>query len=554
MSKITRRGFVKGAALAAPLAFTSFAMAQASSAERFDFVVVGAGHNSLITACYLAKAGFKCIVLEGCPLVGGGTKTAELTLRGFHHDACSIIHLFIQANPMLRNDELKLRDYGLEYIYPDPAFHIAFPDGSYITKWRDLNRTCEEIAKYSRKDAEAWRRMANESDSVRPILAAVNYSPIGWGRSLDERLAEHPQGKLWQRRIAMSKWDILHQNFEDERTMLAMMAPFPRDIMSPFTGILAYPSRHENSPIPKGGSGMLAVALRRYFEAHGGVVVVNKPVERLIVESGKCAGVECTDGSSYRAAKAVVSTVHIKRLIDMAPRELWGEDFVEGVKTFRAGAGSFNSLYATTEPLKFSVKGGTLSPVLAANLQSCKSALRLDPEAALGEFSVEEPVLQFVQPSVVDPTRAPAGMHTIRVLSEMAPYELKDGGHERWDEIREQVADAHLKAVQRVAPNLTNDKILARFIATPVDIDRMNPAMWHGSSHGGTDGPAQDGTMRPVPGWAHYRMPIPGLYQTGQTTHPGGAVTGGPGRNAAMVVLKDSGTSIEEVLNRRESS
>jgi phytoene dehydrogenase-like protein len=554
MGKITRRGFVKGAALAAPLAFAPFTMAQTSSAERFDFVVVGAGHNSLITACYLAKAGFKCIVLEGRPLIGGGTKTAELTLRGFRHDACSIIHFFIQGNPLMRNNELKLGDYGLEYIYADPLFHLAFPDGSYITKWRDLDRTCEEIAKYSRKDAEAWRRMANESGAVRPILAAVNYSPIGWGKSLDQRLAEHPQGKLWQRRIAMSKWDVLQRNFEDERTVLAMMAPFPRDVMSPFTGMLAYPNKNEAIPIPKGGSGMLAVALGRYFEAHGGVVVVNKPVEQLIVESGKCVGVECSDGSSYRASKAVVSTVHIKRLIDMAPRELWGEDFIEGVKTFRAGAGSFNSLYATTEPLKFPVKGGMLSPVLAANLQSCKRALSLDSEAALGEFNIEEPVLQFVQPSVVDPTRAPAGMHTIRVLSELAPYDLKDGGPERWDEIKEQVADAHLKAVQRVAPNLTNDKILARFVATPVDIDRMNPAMWHGSSHGGTDGPAQDGAMRPVPGWAQYRMPIPGLYQTGQTTHPGAAVTGGPGRNAAMVILKDFGTSIEEVLEKRESS
>ena len=158
MTKITRRGFVKGAALAAPLAFAPFTMAQTSSADRFDFVVVGAGHNSLITACYLAKAGFSVVVLEGRPLVGGGTKTAQLTLRGFQHDVCSSIHGTIHGNPMLRNNELKLGDYGLEYIYPDPVYHIAFPDGSYITKWRDLDHTCEEVAKYSKKDAETWRR------------------------------------------------------------------------------------------------------------------------------------------------------------------------------------------------------------------------------------------------------------------------------------------------------------------------------------------------------------------------------------------------------------
>ena len=140
-----------------------------------------------------------------------------------------------------------------------------------------------------------------------------------------------------------------------------------------------------------------------------------------------------------------------------------------------------------------------------------------------------------MQPSVADPTRAPAGMHTIRILGRQ-PWNLRKGGTstkigpERWDEVKEEVADAHLRIVQKNAPNLTDDKILARFITTPVDIERMNPSMWHGSCHGGTDGPAQAGAMRPVPGWAQYRMPIPGLYQTGGTTHPGGGV--GDGRAA----------------------
>jgi phytoene dehydrogenase-like protein len=548
MSKITRRGFVKGAALAAPLAFSPFTVAQTSSAERFDFVVVGAGHNSLITSCYLAKAGFSVVVLEGRPMVGGGTKTAQLTLRGFQHDVCSSIHGFIQGNPLLRNDELRLGDYGLEYVYPDPVYHIAFPDGSYITKWRDLDRTCEEVAKYSKKDAETWRRMANESESVRPILDAFNFTPIGFGETLSERLAKHPHGKLWQRRLAMSKWEVLHENFEDERTIVAMMPPFPRTLTTAFTGITGYPSKHENVPQPKGGSGMIAVALTRCLEAHGGVVLVNKPVERLIVENGKCTGVECADGSSYRAAKAVLSTVHIKRLIAMAPRELWGEDFIEGVKTFQTGNSSFNAHYATTEPLKFPVKGGTVVPVHSSNIPSCKRALRYETDLALGDFNVEEPILHIVQCSVADSTRAPEGMHTIRVLCEQGVYDLKDGGHERWDEIKDEIADAHLKALQRIAPNLTNDKILARFITTPVDIERMNPSMWHGSCHGGTDGPTQGGALRPVPGWAQHRMPIAGLYQTGGTTHPGGGVSGGPGRNAATVMLKDFGTSIEEVI------
>jgi phytoene dehydrogenase-like protein len=143
MSEITRRGFVKGAALA-PLAFSSLTLkseARATTAapgDRYDIVVAGAGHNSLITTAYLAKAGFRCLVLEGHAIIGGGVKSEELTLPGFKHDTCSTAHNGILGNPLMRNDELKLRDYGLEYISPDPIMHMPFADGSYITQWADL--------------------------------------------------------------------------------------------------------------------------------------------------------------------------------------------------------------------------------------------------------------------------------------------------------------------------------------------------------------------------------------------------------------------------------
>jgi len=138
MKKISRRGFVKAAALA-PLAAAPFAKAaQTPGKDRFDIVVAGGGHNSLITAAYLGKAGYRCLVLEGRPKLGGGVKTAQLTLRGFHEDVCSSAHPFLQDNPMIRNNELQLADYGLEYIDPDPIFHVPFLDGTYLTQWRDV--------------------------------------------------------------------------------------------------------------------------------------------------------------------------------------------------------------------------------------------------------------------------------------------------------------------------------------------------------------------------------------------------------------------------------
>jgi phytoene dehydrogenase-like protein len=555
VSKMTRRGFVKGAALA-PLVVTPFTLEQQSTkADRFDIVVAGAGHNSLITTAYLAKAGYRCLVLEGRPTIGGGVKTAEVTLPGFKEDLCSSAHSFIQSNPLLRNDELGLKNYGLAYLDPDPIMHMPFSDGSYIIQWRDLDRTCAEFAKFSKKDAAAYRRMVAEIGSVRSIFESISFAPVGFGKPLNELLAGHPQGKLWQRRIAMSAWEIVRDNFEDDHCRAFILAVSHLSATPPgdaMTGRQAYSicgQQHSGRPIPKGGSGQLTEALGRFIEAHGGVILVNKPAKRLIVENGKCTGVECGDGSAYRADKAVLSTIHIKHLVDMAPRELWGQDFLDGVQTWQAENAMFVTHYATTEPPKYAVAAGTLSPCESVILSTPERALRFGFDDARGAVNLEDPPLQIVCCSVADPTRAPAGMHTLKVMG-FQPYALKEGP-QHWDTIKNQVSDANLNYLRRFAPNLTDDKILARFVESPLDLERMNPHFWHGSAHAGAMSPSQSGAMRPVPGWAQYRMPIPGLYQTGATTYPGGSVTGAPGRNAAVVMLKDFGTSIEEVVQKK---
>jgi phytoene dehydrogenase-like protein len=476
-------------------------------------------------------------------------------LRGFRDDVCSTAHTYLQDNPMIRDQEINLSEFGLEYIDPDPIFHVPFPDGTYLTQWRDLDRTLAEFAKFSKKDADAYRRMLAEFDAIKPVLLAASFSPIGFGKPLNDRLAEQPRGKLWQRRLAMSAWEIIRDTFEDDhcRTFMLYMshlASEPPD--SPVTGRLAYSAarqQHSGRPIPKGGSGQLTQALARFIETHGGVLHTNKWVKQLIVENGKCAGVECSDGSSYRAGKAVLSTIHIKHLVDMAPRELWGADFIDGVDTWQAENAMFVTHYATSEPPKYAVSGGTLSPVESGVLVSPERALRFGYDDARGVVNLEDPPLQIICCSVADPTRAPAGMHTLKVVG-WQPYELKEGP-QHWDKIKSEVSDANLKFLRRFAPNLTDDKILARFIESPLDLERMNPHFWHGSAHAGAQSAAQSAAMRPMPGWAQHRMPIPGLYQTGATTHPGGSVTGAPGRNAAIVMLKEFGTSIEEVMGKK---
>jgi phytoene dehydrogenase-like protein len=556
MTTITRRGFVKGAALA-PFALTPLTtMAQESGAqgintERFDIVVAGAGHNSLVATAYLAKAGYRCLVLETRPVVGGGVMTQEVTLPGFKHDTCSTAHSGIQGNPLIRNNELNLGDYGLEYIDPDPLMHMPFADGTYLTQWRDVDRTAAEFAKFSKKDAAAYRRMMKEYASVGPILNAVTYTPIGFGKSLDERLAEHPKGKIWQRRLAMSQWDVIRDNFEDDRVRAFLMGtPWSMEpIQYPGTGHSAFLSIRTRRPIPKGGSGQLTQALARFIEAHNGVILTKKKVERLVVENGKCKGVECADGSTYLADKAVLSTMHIKHLVNMAPRDLWGEDFIYGVDTWEGEISEVVAHYAVKEPPKYPVQGGTMSSAESAILASPDRLLRLGYDNESNEPDIEEPPISVFCSTVADPTRAPAGMHTLKVLG-FYPYALKEGP-EHWDAIKDKVADVQLNYLRKFASNLTDDKILGRFVESPYDLERRNPSFWHGSIHGGSSVLSQSGAMRPMLGWAQYRMPIAGLYQTGDTTYPGGSVTGAPGRNAATVMLKDFGTSIEEVVAKK---
>lgn len=522
-------------------------------AEQYDVVVAGAGHNSLVAAAYLTKAGLNCVVLEARPRIGGNTATEELTLPGVLHDTCSTAHAIFMESPIWRNQELPLAEYGLEYINIDPACHIVFPDGGYITQWLDIDHTCEEISRYSRRDAEAYRKMMTEWREVAPIFGSTRYTPAGWGPSIQQRLAEHPKGSIWTRRQALSAWEIIDDTFEDWHVK-SMMVWFAEGTLQPAdrpgTGTLAYSfaaGRQRNGwAIPKGGSGVLPRILGQYIEEHGGTILTNQPVRQLILEGGRCVGVETESGEQFRARHAVVSTIHVKHLVDMAPAEAWGEAFVYGVETYKAGRTMFVAHYATTEPPMFPVDGGTITSIAAGAAQTAERQLGVEEKFRLGHVNDEHPALLVLAPSVGDPSRAPEGMHMLKVVSNQ-PYSLHEGP-ERWDELKEEVAAKSLQELRRYAPNLTDDKILESDIRSPLDLERYNHHNWHGSCHGGDMGLSQTELLRPVPGFAQHRMPIPGLYQTGATTHPGGSVTGGPGRNAAQVLLTDLGRDWTEAI------
>jgi phytoene dehydrogenase-like protein len=545
MASTTRRDFLKtatavplavaganlaGNATAANVAAASSSVSPAPSTDKFDYVLAGGGHNSLVCAAYLATAGYRVVVLEGHAMIGGGCKTAEILLPGFKEDLCSSAHTVILKNPLYRDKELDLAEYGYELIHPDVILHYPFLDGASVTVFEnDVERTAASITRVSKRDADTYRRIA----TARAALATMEPTAAAKTRA----------GSYFQRLSAMTGFAAVNEVWQSPYMRAASLSGgrFFGPLGSDYgTGLQAFSmmDHMRGRPIPKGGSGMLSVALGRYIEAHDGIVLTNKPVVQLVIDGGKCKGVECADGTQYRADKGVVSTIHVKHLLEMAPRDLFADAVLDGINLMQPEIAMFQFHFAFSEPPKYpSAAGGTISSFESSIMEDAASIFALSPDNVRGELNIDDYPLQVCHPSIYDKGRVPPGFGLLKIEGCM-PYALKQGS-EHWDVIKEQVADAVVARYMRHTANLTKNKILAKFLLSPIDIERMNPAMWRGSVHHFDN---RGGNFAP------YRIGIPGLYQTGACTAPGGSISGLPGRNTAEVVLQDQGKSIQQIV------
>jgi phytoene dehydrogenase-like protein len=509
--------------------------------DSVDVVVIGAGHNSLVAAGYLAAAGLEVLVLEAAAIPGGDTVTEELTLPGFAHDSCSSAHVLIQANPLMRDDELGLQSkFGLEYVHTDPAVLFPQADGDCLVMRPDLDATADEVARWSPADARAFRAMVAEWTGG---LAAVHGR---WSSGLD--LGDGDTVARYRALRARSAWDVVHERFEHPvvRSFVLWLAMATiQDPRRPGTGFL--PSSLTVGRLtfgwstPLGGSGALPGALVRQIESFGGSVVCSSPVAHVEVTGDRATAVRTADGRRVQARRAVVSSAHLARLADMLTGAPVPDDLAEARDRWRPGLSVFAVHAALRADLSFPTPAGPIRSV-AAGLGTAEGAVAQLDAFYRGEADATDPWLLVVNQTVVDPQRAPDGGGTFKILT-VAPYERADG--RSWAETKDAYAAELLALVRARAHGLDEGDLLAVRAESPVDVAGHNVHNLGGSCHGGEFLMA-DGSV--LPGWTSYRTSVPGLFLTGATTHPGGSVSGRPGRNAARTVLTDLGLDPSRVM------
>ena len=507
-----------------------------------DVVVAGAGHNSLVCAAYLARAGLRVLVLERADRIGGDATTEEATLPGFRHDMCASAHTVFQSSPIVRNDELELGRYGLRYLFPDPVAVMPFADGMSLTMWRDRARTRAEVARYSEHDAAAYDRLLSDWDRIRAPLGALRYTP-GATRADETAALEAAGGAEAVRWRDASAVELIRERFEDERVRtfflwLSLMTMTWVDRPGSGLNLLSLTAGRQTFSwtTAEGGSGALPEALARIVVEHGGEVRTGSEVARVVVERGRAVGVATVDGVVHRAERAVVSTIHPQHLQQLVPAGVLGDRFARHVQGWRTNVTMFVTHYALDRAPLYRTTAGEVPAVAGAVARSTDDVLATLDAFRAGEVRTVRAPLLCISASAVDPTRAPGGKHTLKLVG-FLPYGLRDGGPERWDAIKQDVSDALFEEYLGHVSGITRGSVLASTVESPLDLERRNPHNYRGSCHGGDGSDPLD-----------HRLELPGLYQTGSTSGGGASVSGAPGRNCAQVLLGDLGLRFEDAL------
>lgn len=530
--------------------------------NQYDVIVIGAGHNGLTCAAYLAKAGYKVLALERRYIVGGAVVTETNLVDGFRLDTCSSYHVVINGTPVVQ--ELELEKFGLEYIDVDPWAFAPFPNGNHITFYRDVDRTAESIGRFSPRDAEAYRRFMQRWMRFNATMMGVFCTPPSPSGILKTIYQRELKNGHWRVGNPLQMPDILRTIFSPYGKVITETFESP-EVRAALAWLGAQSGPGPNEPAsgellamqqslyhllgvrrPRGGSGMLTQALARCLEHYGGEIRLNSEVRQILTEAGQVTGVETLDGERFEAP-LVVSNAHVQTtLLKLLPATALKPGLrrrVENIKvangfgmTVRYGMRSLPnySVLPTRDKATGEVRAGEHHHGMQLLCPSMDYLSQAYTEADKG-LPPSRPAVVAMTPSAIDPTLAPPGQHVLYIWAQNHPYQLSNG--ESWADIRQREADKCLQVVEDFAPGI-REAVVGQYIKSPVDLEEIGGLLRGHLMHIDMS-VGQMFFLRPLPELSNYRTPLKGLYLTGASTHPGGGVSGAPGYNTAHVVLSD---------------
>jgi len=526
----------------------------AGAGRQYDAIIIGGGHNGLVTAAYLARAGRRVLVLERRYLVGGAAVTEEV-VPGFKFSVFSYVVSLLR--PEIIRD-LSLPAHGLEVLPLESTVTPMF-NGDYLAAWPDADRTRREIARHSPRDAEAYeeygRLMGLMAMAVKPIIGMVPPDPTSLSlRDLRGllKVGRHFQSlsdrhfHLLYKLMTMSAADFLDEWFESDVLKATKSASgIIGTFMGPRTPGSAYVLLHHYMGeidgayrawgFARGGTGAISESIASAARAMGADIRLDAEVARVRVRDGRATGVVLANGDEIEAATVVSSLDPRRTFLTLVAESDLPDEFVADVRRFKIRGSSGKVNLALSGLPDFTCMPG-VGPHLRGAMSispSLEYVERAYDDAKYGSFS-RQPYMDMILPSVIDPGMAPPGKHVMSVFVQYAPYNLNGG----WtDAKREAFGDAVVNTIESFAPGFKS-KILHRQVITPLDIERIT-GLSEGNIFAGELALHQLFFLRPAPGWAKFATPVRDFYQCGSGTHPGGGIMGASGRLAAMRMLKD---------------
>lgn len=517
---------------------------------RYDAIVVGAGHNGLTCACYLARAGLKVLVLERYHAIGGMTLTEEITLPGFKSDVHASGYQLANLSPV--PGELELAKHGLELIEPDLVYAHAFPDGRGIAVSRDLERTVRNIARYSKRDAETWLCLFQRYLAGKEELVASLFSPPP-SFAVEAAALERTSAGMNEYRFSLQSlrsWaDELFES-EEIKCLFGAFAMFvgaaPDDAGgAQLAWLFASVLQDTGNNLVKGGMQNVSLALAAYLRSHGGEIRTNAGVEKILMTAGRATGVRLETGEEIPAGQLVVSSVDPGQLaLRLLGEEVIGREIAGKMKRYEWGDSAFVIFVALDGPVEY--KAGPEAGA-AAHVHLTPPSLDALAEAFVqcrGGKLPAAPLVVSWNDSVIDPSRAPEGKHLKKFVVLSVPYRITGDATGRvhgsdWDQVKEAYADYLIDMItSEYLPDL-KAKLLKRVTHSPLDLERTLSSAVRGTILHGAMLPYQTASMRPIPEMGHYRSPVANVYLCGAGSHPGPGVSMAPGRNAAQVISAD---------------